>query len=317
MPRTIRLQLPPTLLPLLLLSLIVASLEGHMTSNYRQAIYDIPYSGLVPPSIGGSTLDDDFSNTRPAKVVSGTPFPGYAALNSKWRVFNSDAELNFHGVDTRLQMALLSGAPEKAWCGVYQQLPDVLLPTAIGQTKQIAIYLRSTLAFVDSDIDAFDGLKYGIIVGQDLLGAPTTSAILAAHATVTRAPDALDDVPLVDGSVEGAVYANFEALGTVGGRTHGWPAVSYQRIRFKQRMDGIGDFAFQYSMDAAAFGNDWITLVDSDEVTGQPAPFKSVGFGINGNAFGFGAYFDYFRVMLQALGDLTKTVGGTQQLGAV
>lgn len=316
MSRSIRLQFPPPLL--LLLLLIAATLDrGHTMTNYRSALYEIPYSGLVPPNIVGTGLDDDFSNSRPAKLLGGVPFENYASPQAKWRVFNSDGELNFFGVDCRLQALLLTGSPEKAWCGLYQQLPDTLLPTVIGQTKQIAVYLRSSIAFIDSDIDAYDGLKQGILLGQDLLAAPTTSAIIAVHATSSRAPDVVDDVPAVNGSIEASVFANFEALGTVGGRVYGWPSCAYTRLRLKQRMDGIGNFAYQWSADTASFGNDWVTLIDSDEVTGQAAPWKSVGVGINGNAFGFGAYFDLFRVMVQPLGDLTKTIGGTTTLGAV
>lgn len=285
-----------------------------MTSNYRSPIYDIPFSGIVPPNIVGDPLDDDFSASRPAKEVSGTVVPGYVELASKWKVFDPDGELTFSAIDPRLQMALLSAHPEKAWCGIYQDLP---FPTTVGQTLQLAIYTRATLAFVESAAEFYDALRFGLILGQDLQGAPTTSAIVAAHAELTKAPGD-DAVPTVEGLTQATVFASFDAFGTPGGRCTGcWPASCYLRMRLLQRMDGVGSFAFQYAIDSCAYGQDWVTLVDSSEVPAQPAPFKSIGLGMNGDGNGFGAYFDLFRVLQQPVGALTQTIGGTQQLGAV
>ena len=310
------------LLLLLLFATSVCIVATHerptaMTSNYLQQTYEIPFNGLVPPPGLGNSMDDDFQARSPQKEQSGTPLPGYVELGSKWKTFDPDAEMTFVGVDARLQMLLLTGSPEKAWCGVYQDMPPELLPSTIGQTKQLAFYLRSTLAFVEANLEFYDNIKYGLMLGQDLTGAPTTSPIIAAHAQLIKVPDPDDTVPSASGIVQATVFPNFEALGTPGGRVNGWPASSYVRIRLLQRMNGVGDFSLQYSVDASAYGQDWITLVDADEVTGQPAPFKSVGIGLNGNAYNFGAYFDAFRVIEQSIGDQTRTIGGTQQLGAV
>lgn len=288
-----------------------------MSSNYLQSTYQIPYSGLVPPPGVGNAMDDDFSARSPQKEISGTPLPGYVALADKWKTFDPDGELTFVGIDSRLQMLLLTGTPEKAWCGVYQDLPSTLLPTAIGQTKQLVFYLRATLAFVEANLEFYDSIQYGLMLGQDFTGAPTSSAILAAYAQIVKAPDPDDAIPSASGIVQAAAFANFESFGVPGGRVNGWPASAYMRLRLLQRMDGVGDYSFQYSIDASAYGQDWITLVDAGEVTGQPAPFQSIGVGMNGNAYNFGAYFDAFSVFEQSIGDQTRTIGGVQQLGAV
>jgi hypothetical protein len=323
MNRSSRFVLPPLLLltaAMLTLASLVATHErpDTMTSNYRQAIYDIPYSGLVPPSIVGALpLDDDFSNPRPQKFISGTLFPGYAELAPKWKIFDPGPVIDFAGVDTRLQMALLTGAPSKAWGGIYQDLPDAFIPTVVGQGASVTIYLRSTLAFIDNNVDAYAGLKYGLLLGQDLTGSPSTSPIIAAHASLTRAPDPLDSAPAVNGFVQASSFASFDGAALPAGRSYAWPASAYTRIRLDQAMNGIGDFSFQWSADTAAYGNDWTTLFNAVQVTGQPAPWKSVGFGINGDGNAFGVYFDFFRVMAQSIGDNIRTIGGTQQLGAV
>lgn len=297
-------------------AIAAAATEPTMTSNYRQPIYDIPYNGVVPPGGIGNALDDDFNATRPELVIDDTIVPGYVALDAKWRLYDPSGNEPFFGIDPRVQMCLLSGDPEKAWIGLYQQLPSNLLPTTIGQTKDVTVYLRATLAFIEGSADLFDGLRFGLLLGDDLLAAPNTSQLIAVGPRLNRVADD-DDVTTLEGAIESCEFLTFDGLAIPTGRlAAGWPAASFLRLRLSQTMNGEGDFSYSYGADAGSSGNDWSELF-ADEITGASGPLKSVGFGLNSNGTGIATYVDLFRVLEQPLGDLTRTIGGMQQLGAV
>jgi hypothetical protein len=306
-------------LAMLLAAAAIAAAETEpttMTSNYRQPIYDIPYSGVVPSGVSNA-LDDDFSATRPELVIDGTTVPGYVATDAKWRLYDPSGNEPFFGIDPRVQMCLLSADPTKAWVGLYQQLPAEFLPSSIGETKDVTVYTRATLAFIEGSADLFDALRFGLLVGDDLLAAPTTSQLITVGPRVTRAADPDDDVVTLAGAVESCEFLTFDGIAIPTGRLgNGWPAASFLRLRLSQTKNGEGDFSYSYGADAGSNGNDWAEIF-ADEITGATGPLKSVGFGLNSNGTGIAAYIDLFRVLDQPLGDLTRTIGGVQQLGAV
>jgi hypothetical protein len=285
------------------------------TANYESA-----YSGNQPGR--GTVLGDTFVANRPQLKIAGVPVPGFAALSSDWRSFdpNGGATLAFAGIDTRLQMAKVGANGQKTVCGLYKQLP---LPTATGQSVELAIYGSALITEFDND-DAstgplLQGVYAGLMVGDDLLADPSGSDIVMLGASVQRGD--LSDAPTTFSTFTAAAqWLAFDDLPTLliandiqTGRSY-TEAARYVRIRLRQRCTAPATFTSELACDVSESGAAWNCAA---VVPSIPRLRKSVGFGIWCQTGARASLLlNFIDIVSQPYTDQASRIGGPLQFGA-
>jgi hypothetical protein len=287
-----------------------------MTSPYRQTSYDLPFNGAVAPGGVGSSLSDDFSNSRPAYLDGADAVvPGFCELQEKWNTWDPGDVLQFDGVDARLQMALLQSTGLKQWAGKFQQIP---LPTAIGESVDYHFYARLMLAQA-ADTDASPDIgpfQICLFVGDNLLTNPEAGGFFAVGIEAQRT----DSPPSSSyGNVIAVTYAAYNSIGNQrsSGQEGPWPSCTYFRIRLRQTRDTEFQYTSLLACEFGVTGVDWMPLVTMEPSINATPIYQSVGLALNGMGSQVGGYFDFFRAVPQSYSDLAPGIGGTQPLGAV
>lgn len=286
-----------------------------MSSAYRQ-YYETPFNPVTPSGVGNS-LDDSFDNTRPQWTDEETsePLPGFALLEEKWREWDPAEVLQFSGVDTRMQLALLRTNGDKEWCGYYQPLP---LPGNVGTSVELAIYLGIQLASAvpaggDENVD-MGPLPFGLVLGEDFDTLPDTSGFVVVGAGQLQQ---VSSIPIAGGQGQVLSAIAFDDPGTQQAVGAGMPR--WVRLRLRQRRTGLTDYDADARFECGFYGTDWQHMVTMPTVLGAgSAAYKSIGFAAASleNAE-FAVRFGPFRVVEQAYDDSGSTIGTSQQLGAV
>jgi hypothetical protein len=273
-------------------------------SDYIQP-YQIAFAGLTPP-LKPHVCNDEFTRQHPLFVV-GAP---YVALDPKWVAWNPGASINTAAIDTARQMAFLSGAGDKAWGGRAQALP---LPAA-GQAVQYTIYMRMVQGFVEGEGAApFNELLWGLVLGEDLIGAPATSPFWSLAASIQN-PGPSPTVAL-DAVMETAAWANYNAVNVPDAIVAtGWP-LTYMRARMRQALSGGLVWNVSIAFDISATGEGWQRVQQYDGITN---PVRHVAFAQRSvSDQGMLSFCDFVRLELQSQGDLIRTSGDRQHLGSV
>lgn len=267
--------------------------------------YNIAFAGLTPP-IKPHVVNDEFSQQHPI-AIPGAP---YIALDPKWVAWNPGASINTAAIDPQRRMAFLSGAGDKSWGGRVQALP---LPAA-GQAVQYAIYMRMVQGFVEGEGAAvFNEQLWGMVIGEDLVGAPATSPFYSIAASIQN-PGPTPTVAL-DAVMETAAWANYAAVNVPDAIVAtGWP-LTWMRARIRQALSGGLVWNVSVAFDISATGEGWQRVQQYDGIL---TPLRHVGFAqrcVGGQ--GMLNFCDFVRLYLQSQGDLITTSGDRQQLGSV
>lgn len=288
-------------------------------SIYRQP-YSLPFNGAVIGS-GGLSLSDGFAGGRVQYRVGGPTgviVPGQVELDPKWKLWDELALLRFAAVDARLQLAQLEFI-SKGLIGYYQQLP---LPTANGQTLDLCIYGQTRISHLFTDPETLitdDVLGFaGLILGDDLLAAPTTSSVIMCGCQMQYQSGATTNVARGMGGVQ---FVAFDALpAPIGGAGYGF---DFARIRLRQKRNGATNYDTTVTLEAGQFGCDWLPMGYIERVA-QAAPIKSVGFGgwVGNtssliNVIGRLQVDNFIVAQEEFLPGLGSAMGSTQSLGAV
>lgn len=273
-------------------------------SDYIQP-YSIAFAGLTPP-LKPHVVNDEFGRQHP--LVD--PAAPYVELDPKWGLWNPGASITFSAIDPQRRMAFLSGNGDKAWGGRAQALP---LPAA-GQALQYAIYMRMVQGFVEGEGAAtFNEQLWGMVLGEDLLGAPTTSPFWSIAASIQN-PGVQPTVAL-DAVMETAAWANYNATNVPDAIVAtGWP-LTFMRARVRQALSGGLVWNVSIAFDISATGEGWQRVQQYDGLT---EPVRHVAFAQRcvGNQAMLN-FCDFVRLALQPQGDLITTEGARQQLGSV
>jgi hypothetical protein len=289
-----------------------------MSNEYLGSSYTIPWSGAVPYAGPGNIgASDDFANSRPQLLNgSGQPLPGWAGLDERWKVWDPGHMIDFLGVDTRTQRCLLRSVG-KFMCGVYQSLP---LPTVIGQTVECAVYAQCSIASAQSFPDFGQQVGptvLGLILADDLDGAPTTSSVHVVGLGFTKQADAPGTVV---GSVLSPVVADFLAYdsGITGQPAQCEGTGAYFRARIAQTyVDATPNYQLDIIAEWSTDGAGYMPLVRLPQEI-RSAPLKSAGLGLfPGAGSRVALSCDQFSIVLQGLDDESPLIGGVQVLGSV
>jgi hypothetical protein len=269
-------------------------------SNYRQPT-TIAFDAATAPT-DPNALNDEFNASRPGIQNQ----PGLAVLSTKWATWDPGSVLTFKALDVRRQMLLMRTNGTKQWCGIMQNLP---LP-AVGHSIECAIYARVAFADIDTG-DTFDPVSAGIVLGENLVASPDTSALRSVELVTVKAGNPATVQP----GIMSQTYAGYDFPGTVLGQLT-IPQDAYIRVRLKQALAAGPVWTVDAYFDVSASdGVGWIPLADQ---IGAVVPYRQVALGVR--ALGeveVGHYFDFFRVELTAVDDVAATTGGAQTLGAV
>lgn len=269
-------------------------------SNYRQPTTIAFDAATAPTNPNG--LNDEFDAVRPGILN----LPGFAVLNPKWTTWDPNNVLTFKALDVRRQMLLMRTNGDKAWAGIMQNLP---LP-AVGHSIECAIYARVAFADVDTD-DTFDPLSAGILLGEDLVATPDTSALRSVELVTVKSGSPATVQP----AIMSQSYAGYDFPGTIFGQLS-IPQDAYLRVRIKQALAAGPVWTVDAYFDVSPSGGvGWIPLADQ---LGAIVPYRQVALGVRSlGGVEVGHYFDFFRVELTAVDDVAATTGGAQTLGAV
>jgi hypothetical protein len=269
-------------------------------SNYRQPT-TIAFDAATAPQ-QPNALNDEFSQGRPGIQN----LPGFSVLDPKWHTWDPGGVLTFKAIDVRRQMLLMRTNGDKQWAGVMQNLP---LP-AVGHSVEVAIYARVAFADIDTD-DTFDPMSAGIILGEDLVLHPDTSALRSVELVTVKAGNPATVQP----AIMSQGYVSYDFPGTVFGQLT-IPQDAYLRVRLKQALAAGPVWTVDAYFDVSpSLGVGWVPLADQ---LGAIVPYKQVAIAGRSNAgVEVGHYFDFFRVELTAVDDVAAGTGGVQTLGAV
>jgi hypothetical protein len=284
-------------------------------SNYGQTSYETPYSGKVPPGPPGDSLSDTFDNTRPEWVDtlgSGAVVPGFAALQAKWLAWNphGDSAEATGRVNTRTQRAEYD-AQGKFLSGYFQQIP---CPDTVGQTEELHIYAQCMLANPQGATPGGDipAIVVGALIADDLLTAPlTSSAVLAGPSFLQQ------NAGYIASGLGGAVFefVSYDALPNQGALLEGLP--SYVRFRLRQTKSGANEWTTDLAVDMSTDGACWFGVQYYPQVVGS-VPRRSAGFAVwCSTDCSAQLQLGQWIVTRQAFDDLSSSIGGVQQLGAV
>jgi hypothetical protein len=269
-------------------------------SNYRQPTTIAFDAATAPQQPNG--LNDEFSASRPGILN----LPGFAVLDPKWHTWDPGGVLTFKSLDVARQMLLMRTNGDKQWAGVMQNLP---LP-AVGHSVECAIYARVAFADIDTD-DTFDPVSAGIILGEDLVASPDTSALRSVELVTVKAGNPATIQP----AIMSQAYAGYDFPGTVFGQLT-IPQDAYIRVRIKQALAAGPVWTVDAYWDVSnSAGIGWMPLADQ---IGAIVPYKQVAIAARSlGGVEVGHYFDFFRVELTAIDDVAAGTGGVQTLGAV
>lgn len=270
-------------------------------SNYRQPT-TIAFDAATAPT-NPNALSDEFAASRPGILNQ----PGFAVVDPKWKLWDPGSVLTFKAIDVRRQMLLLRTNGDKQWCGLMQNLP---LP-AVGHSVELAIYARIAFADIDTD-DTFDPTSGAIILGEDLVAHPDTSALRSVELSVQKTGS---PPTILAPSVVSQTYGGFDFPGTPLALSP-YAQDVYLRVRLKQALAAGPLWTIDAYWDVSmSDGIGWMPLVDQ---IGGSVPYKQLAIGVRSQAnVEVGHYFDFLRVELTAVDDIAATTGGVQTLGAV
>lgn len=273
-------------------------------SDYIQP-YQIAFAGLTPP-LKPHVFNDEFGQQRPL-AIPGLP---YVALDPKWIAWNPGASISTAAIDVARRMAFLSGGGDKAWGGRVQALP---LPAA-GAAVQYTVYMRMVQGFVEGEGAAvFNELLWGMVVGEDLVGAPDTSPFVSLQASIQN--PGVTPTQALDAVMETSAWSNYAAINVPDAIVAtGWP-LTFMRARIRQALSIGLVWNTSIAFDVSATGEGWMRVQQYD---GIATPMRHCGFAqrsVGGQ--GMLNFCDFARLVLQPQGDLITTSGERQQLGSV
>lgn len=283
-------------------------------SNYRQGSYESPYSASLPAIGEGTAMSDSFNLASPQLMSAGVPVPGFAALASKWQLFDPfDQSQLAAAVDTRRQAARLEIQGAKSVAGIYQQLP---VPANVpGEIVDLAIYARLLIAGASAtpETAALAPAIAGLMIGEDLLGLGASSQLQLWGPLLARAPIA---PPTTGDYTIGAYLADFiqydAILNPLGGVKFFLP--TYYRLRVRQECLALNTFQcsvrFDCGLDGADFNQVWVSTF--------PEVWLSAGVGLYAPAnTSVACLVDFFQIVSQSYDDQASYIGASAQLGAV
>jgi hypothetical protein len=302
-------------------------------SNYSSA-YRTPFDAENAPSRGSDPRDDDFRQTSPQLIGgSGQPVTGFVGLESKWKLWDPGGHITFAGVDPVRRMALLqvANSPFKHWAGLVQPMPiPALIPqdpgdgdspaAAFFSTLDYTVYCRTIVADVIAATPdgSHAGVMMGLVLGEDLLGQPDTSQLMAAGLSAWRGGDFYASTAQCGPAL--AVFSAFDSLPTTMLGGSGLMTGIYTRARVhcervKQDEETPEQWATTIHADFSTDGVGWVRMGKLE----IEAPIRHAGFGLyGGSVIGLASFTDLFRIDLhQNVDDVLKAIGGSTELGAV
>lgn len=281
-------------------------------SDYIQP-YQIAFAGSTPP-LKPHVVNDEFVKQRPA-ILPPLPPPElpaageftYVQLESKWVAWNPGGNIGFRAIDTRRRMAMLSGTGDKKWGGIAQPLP---LP-GLSETLQYTLYMRIVPGFIEVVGNAaYNDQQFGLVIGEDLIGAPATSPLVSIHASLGHTVEASP----IAAEMQCSQWANYNAANAPDQIvSSGWP-LSCVRARIQQTQNGDTTWDSALTFDVSDTGEGWRTVMRYT----FDAPQRSFAFAQRSvNNVPQVNFCDYVRLFVQAPSDQLKTSGERQQLGTV
>lgn len=281
-------------------------------SEYLQP-YQIAFAGSDPP-LYPHVVNDEFVRQKPA-ILPPLPPPvlpaagqyTYVALDPKWSVWNPGNNINFRAIDTRRRMAMLSGTGDKVWGGIAQPLP---LPT-LGQTLQYTLYARLVPGFIEVVGNAaYNAQQYGLLIGENLLGAPTTSPFVSVQVSQSH----LLVANPITAEMQCAAFANYNAANAPDQIvSSAWP-LTCVRARIQQTQNGDTTWNSSLTFDVSDTGEGWRTVMRYTFTQ----PQRHFAFAQRSvNNVPQCNFCDYVRLFVQEPTDQLSTTGERQQLGSV
>lgn len=290
------------------------------------ATYRGPFDATIAPLRGADPRDDDFRQTSPQFKVAGLAVPGFVALEKKWLTWDPANVIALACVDPVRQMMILkcSGAI-KAWAGMVQKMPvPTLVGTALEATIEYTVYGKTVCGDVATDGE-HEVVHAGLVLGEDLIGMPDTSQLIAAGLTLYRQISTGGDMG--GGGVVGSQcapsmsqFVTYDAPALPAYIATGLCTQAYTRARVRASVsrESTGE-PLEYETDVwcdlSFDGVGWLRMATAN----MPAPIMHAGFGIQSNsALDVAMFLDLFRVDVhQGVDDLLKAVGGSDIAGAV
>lgn len=276
-----------------------------MTANFQS--YAVPFDPRVPPVYPASTINDEFRAQNPSLTDPFDPTLVYVVLDPKWSQY-APGGIFASVIDPTRQMALITGSVEKAWCGIMQDLP--LPPVADDEPISYTIIARMLNAFIQSgENDDTGPLSYGLLFGENMRSAPTTTPLWTLCSQLTRSSGGIGAATIT------AAQADFSApILPDGVSNYGPPNVWFSaRVMSAQTAPGVfdTDLVFSVSENGESWQKIWYYTLGNVALRQFALAQRSL------NGVGMGTWADFVRYYPYQSGDDKPIVGQLLQLGSV